>query len=281
MLGLPIAEVLLLTVIIVQASSSATAAFADTTSSCNICTIGNNANTIQQQIITQIAQQNAQQTSANSQNIQQVLQQLASQESDIAGGNAKQSITQIGQQRMAQQQHSSITNNNNNECNCNNNNTSSKWLLPTNTTTGVYLIDIHVASNDNPIIKESGHGGTYIFPAINDNNSTIHVGDNITLIATIVNNSSNTISFSPYTENRDISATFDRGVSIVGGGILPVPSGFGLNSGNQTTVTIPNSEFTFKAIESGIVHSEITLNYGIVNSGIHSVTAPFTFYIYK
>ena len=74
-LGLPIAVVLLLTILI-QASYSATLEYADTSiSSCNICTIGNNANTIQQQIA-QIAKQIAQQGGgANSQNIQQMIEQ--------------------------------------------------------------------------------------------------------------------------------------------------------------------------------------------------------------
>ena len=309
MFSISIAAVLILTILVQSISSAAVAAFADTAQpSCNICTIENNANILEQEIIAAIAKNIAEQNSANSQYIQQLLkqQQLAGLENDNntdigSSGNAHQRIiTQTKEQTIAQAHEKSssyipnniISKSSNNKNNItglispahtspstpsrviinnsnNDNKTSSDVRVPTNNNkAGVYLTDIHILS---------------------DNNGTLHVGDNITISATIVNNSPNAIVFSVVSVGVSPSATFDSGVSIVNIPRNPhigIPSAI-LYPGQKLTIQIPYGPYQFfKATESEIVHAEITFNYGIQNesravSGNYNVTSPYTFYIYK
>ena len=111
---------------------------------------------------------------------------------------------------------------------------------------------------------------------IHTNPSNIHIGDSIQINATIINNSSNTISFNSGCMSP-LSATFDKNVGVsqaMGCFAIYVEN---LKPGENTTVVGPSNSISYIANSTGATNANVTFSYTTENKSQNIVSKLFSF----
>jgi hypothetical protein len=132
----------------------------------------------------------------------------------------------------------------------------------------------------------------YIKPSIADNQndleildvhtdpSVIHVGDVFTIMTTIINNSTKTISFNNACSSP-LSVVFDKNVLTENSmGCFALSKVF-LKPGENMTVTGPSSGIQYNATSAGITNANMTFAYDFNGTNVFSASNSFSFTIYE
>jgi hypothetical protein len=109
---------------------------------------------------------------------------------------------------------------------------------------------------------------------------TIHVGDIFTVAATVVNNSTKTISFNSVCISP-LSVDFDKNVSTENSiGCYALSKVF-LKPGENMTVTGPSSSIQYNATSAGTTNANMTFSYDFNGTGVFSTSKSFSFTVYE
>ena len=111
---------------------------------------------------------------------------------------------------------------------------------------------------------------------IHTNPSNIHVEDSIQINATIINNSSNTISFNSGCMSP-LSATFDKNVGVGQAMGCFAIYAENLKPGENATVVGPSNSISYIANSAGSTNANVTFTYTTENKSQNAVSKSFSF----
>ncbi|MDE1828707.1 MAG: hypothetical protein KGI25_00130 [Thaumarchaeota archaeon] len=109
---------------------------------------------------------------------------------------------------------------------------------------------------------------------------TVHVGDNFTISAMIINNSTNLISFNDAC-GSPLSAVFEKNVAASSSLSCFALSVVYLKPGQNINVTGPGLGTLYNATDTGLTNGNVTFAYKFGGTNNVNVSEPFSFTIYQ